>query len=177
MSTTPGRDALSADDVGVRVVRGGVHRSLGFLLTNLLSVVGAVLLLRYFSVEDFGRYGTVMALVNIVYGVSDAGLTITGSRELAVRRGHEERRQVLAHVLTIRIVLTGAGVVAAVLFAVLADYGSQLVLGTALAGFGVFLASIQAALLLPLSVELGTRGSPSTRFSDRRLWCWRGLCS
>jgi O-antigen/teichoic acid export membrane protein len=149
-----GGDALSADDVGVRVVRGGMQRSLGFLLTNLLSVAGAVVLLRYLGVEDFGRYGTVMALVNVVYGISDAGLTLTGSRELAVHRGQDERRAVLAHVLTMRIVLTGVGVAGAVGFAVLADYGSQLVLGTALAGFGIFLASIQSAMLLPLSVEL-----------------------
>ena len=118
MSISPDhRDALSAENVGERVVRGGLHRSVGFLITNLLSVVGAVLLLRYLGVEDFGRYGTVMALVNIVYGITDAGLTITGSRELAVRRDPDARRQLLAHVLTIRIVLTGLGVAAAVLFA------------------------------------------------------------
>ena len=73
MSTAPGSDALSADDVGVRVVRGGVHRSLGFLLTNLLSVVGAVVLLRYLGVEDFGRYGTVMALVASSTGSATPG--------------------------------------------------------------------------------------------------------
>jgi O-antigen/teichoic acid export membrane protein len=149
-----GGDALSDGDVGTRVVRGGLQRSLGFLLTNLLAVAGAVVLLRYLGVEDFGRYGTVMALVNVVYGISDAGLTLTGSRELAVRRELDERRHVLAHVLTMRIVLTGVGVACAVAFAVVADYGSQLVLGTALAGFGIFLASIQSAMLLPLSVEL-----------------------
>jgi O-antigen/teichoic acid export membrane protein len=131
-----------------------MQRSVGFLLTNVLALVGAVVLLRYLGVEDFGRYGTVMALVSIVYGISDAGLTMTGSRELAVRRERDAQRQVLAHVLIMRIALTGAGVIAAVAFAVFADYGSELVLGTALAGFGIFLASIQSAMLLPLNVEL-----------------------
>lgn len=149
-----GGDALSDQDVGVRVVRGGLQRSIGFLLTNLLSVAGAVVLLRYLGVEDFGRFGTVMALVNIVYGISDAGLTLTGARELAVRREQDDRRHVLAHVLTLRIVLTALGVLGAVAFAVIADYESELVVGTALAGFGIFLASVQSAMLLPLSVEL-----------------------
>jgi O-antigen/teichoic acid export membrane protein len=149
-----GGDTLSDQDVGPRVVRGGLQRSAGFLATNLLSMAGAVVLLRFLGVEDFGRYGTVIALVNVVYGISDAGLTLTGSRELAVRREPEERRHVLAHVLTMRIVLTGIGVAGAVAFAAIADYGSTLVLGTALAGFGIFLASIQSAMLLPLNVEL-----------------------
>jgi O-antigen/teichoic acid export membrane protein len=71
-------------------------------------MVGAVLLLRHLGVDDFGRYGTVMALLGIVQGISDAGLTMTGSRELAVRAG-EERRELLAHLLGLRILVTGAG--------------------------------------------------------------------
>jgi O-antigen/teichoic acid export membrane protein len=125
-----------------------------FVVTNVLAALGAVLLLRHLGVSEFGRYGTVMALVNIVYGISDAGLSLTGSRELAVRSAVSERRQVLAHILGMRIVLTAFGVVAAIVFAVAAGYDHALVLGTALAGFGILLGAIQTAMLLPLSVEL-----------------------
>ncbi len=146
-------DVLAGADVGRHVVRGGAQRAAGFVLTNLLSVLGAVLLLRYLGVEDFGRFGTVMALLAIVQGVSEAGLTLTGSREMAIS-DDEERREVLAHVLGLRIVLTGIGVVVAVAFAVAAGYDRDMVLGTLIAGVGIFCISVQSAMLLPLSIEL-----------------------
>ena len=67
-------DVLSGPDVAAHVVRGGLQRGAGFLAINLLTGLTAIVLLRYLGVEDFGRYGTVMALLAIVQGVSDAGL-------------------------------------------------------------------------------------------------------
>jgi O-antigen/teichoic acid export membrane protein len=152
-SGRPPADVLSGPDVAAHVMRGGMQRAAGFVAVNLLTALAAVLLLRHLGVPDFGRYGTVMALLAIVQGVSDAGLTMTGSRELSIRTD-EERRDLLAHLLGLRIVLTGTGVVVAVGFSALAGYGSPLVWGTTLAGAGVFLLSVQAAMLLPLVVEL-----------------------
>jgi O-antigen/teichoic acid export membrane protein len=100
-----------------------------------------------------------MALLAIVQGISDAGLSMTGSRELAIRVG-EERRDLLAHLLGLRLLLTGCGVLIAVGFAKLAGYSDVLVWGTALAGGSVILLSVQAAMLLPLVVEL--RNGPLT---------------
>jgi O-antigen/teichoic acid export membrane protein len=151
----PGRpDTLADEHVGPRVVRGGFQRAAGFVVRTALSVAAAVVLLRYLGVDEFGQYGVVMALVNIVYGISDAGLTVTGARELALEREPGDRHDVLANVLSLRILLTGVGVVAAIAFAVVAGYASELVLGVTLAGFGIFLASVQAALILPLTVDL-----------------------
>jgi O-antigen/teichoic acid export membrane protein len=147
-------DVLGGDDVGDRVVRGGAQRAAGFVVTNLLTAAGAVLLLRYLGVADFGRFGTVMALLAVVQGISDAGLTLTGSRELAVRGSDAERRELLAHVLGLRVALTAAGLAVALAFALVAGYDEDMVLGVLLAGIGVFLVSIQSAMLLPLSIEL-----------------------
>ena len=105
----PDPDVLAGPDVAARVVRGGMQRAGGFLVLNLIAAVGVVLLLRHLGVDDYGRYGTVMALLTIVQGVSDAGLTLTGSRELAMRHGQEERRQLLAHLIGLRIILSAAG--------------------------------------------------------------------
>ena len=153
-SDAPPRDVLAGSDVGFRVLRGGVQRTAGFLAVNVITAAGAVLLLRHLGVDDFGRYGTVLALLAVVQGISDAGLSLTGSRELSVRDDEAERRELLAHLLALRIVLTGAGVVVAIVFAAVAGYDSELVEGTALAGAGVFILSVQAAMLLPLVVEL-----------------------
>jgi O-antigen/teichoic acid export membrane protein len=146
-------DVLSGPDVAAHVVRGGLQRGAGFLAINLLTGVTAIVLLRHLGVEDFGRYGIVMALLAIVQGVSDAGLSMTGARELAIREG-DQRRELLAHLLGLRVLLTTGGILAAVGFAALAGYGDVLVLGTALAGGGVLLLSVQAAMMLPLAVEL-----------------------
>jgi O-antigen/teichoic acid export membrane protein len=146
--------AEPGDDVSGRVVRGGAMRAAGFVASNLLAAAGAVVILRYLGVTEFGRYGVVMALVAIVQGVTDAGLSVTGTRELALVRTPEDRRRVLAHLVGLRIVLTGVGIPAAVAFSALVGYDSTLVTGTALAGAGVFLMSVQSAMLIPLSVDL-----------------------
>lgn len=150
----PAGGVLAGADVGARVVRGGAQRTAGFVLTNLLNAAGAVLLLRYLGVEDFGRFGTIIALLAIVQGVSDAGLSMTATRELALQDDPATRRALLAHVLGLRIALSAAGVACAVVFAAIAGYGHTLVLGTLIAGGGVFLVSVQGAMLLPLAIEL-----------------------
>jgi GT2 family glycosyltransferase/O-antigen/teichoic acid export membrane protein len=147
-------DVLSDEQVGQRVILGGAQRAAAFVAANLLTVAGAVVLLRYLGVGDFGRYGTVLALVGVVQGISDAGLTATGTRELALCETDAERRDVLGHILGLRVVLTAAGVGIAIVFAALAGYDGDLVLGTVLAGIGVFLTSVQTAMLLPLGVQL-----------------------
>jgi O-antigen/teichoic acid export membrane protein len=145
---------LAGPDVARRVVHGGVQRAIGFGAVNLITAAAAVLLLRHLGVANFGRYGTVMALLAVVQGVSDAGLGLTGSRELSVRQTVEERRAVLSHLVGLRIILSAVGVLFAIAFSVVAGYPTVMVQGTALAGAGIFILSVQGALLLPLSVEL-----------------------
>jgi O-antigen/teichoic acid export membrane protein len=68
--------------------------------------------------------------------------------------GDDDRRDLLAHLITLRLVLTPLGVIAATLFAVIAGYDHTMVYGTILAGIGLVLVSTQATLMLPLAVEL-----------------------
>jgi O-antigen/teichoic acid export membrane protein len=145
---------LSDEHVGRRVIFGSAQRGVGFLVSSLLTAGTAVILLRYLGPASLGRYGTVMALVGVIYGISELGLTATGTRELALCQTADERRDVLAHILGLRLVVTGLGVIIAVAFAALAGYGRALVIGTFLAGFGVLLQSVQAAMLMPLSIQL-----------------------
>lgn len=147
-------DVLAGPDLAGRVVRGGAARAAGFAVVNLLGIVGSVVLLRYLGVADFGRYGTVTALVAIVSGVADAGLTTTGSRELSLLpRGHG-RRDLLGAILGVRLLLSTLAMLAAVAFAAVAGYDPVMVLGTALAGAGAILIGAQATLTLPLGVGL-----------------------
>lgn len=135
------------------VIRGGALRGAGYGAGILLGAGTSILLLRHLGVADFGRYGVVIALLGIVSGVTDAGLTAVGSRELAVRTA-AERPAVMRNLVALRIVLTAGGVAAAVLFALGAGYEGVMVAGTALAGVGVLLLNTQSTLMMPLAIEL-----------------------
>jgi O-antigen/teichoic acid export membrane protein len=155
-SATPGAapDVLSGPDIADRVVRGGALRAIGFVVVNLLGVVSSVVLLRHLGVSDFGRYGTVIALVAIVSGLADAGLNMTGSRELALLPRGPERRRLLGALLGVRIVLLVAAALAALAFAVVAGYDSEMLAGTALVAAGGVLVGAQSTMALPLVVNL-----------------------
>jgi O-antigen/teichoic acid export membrane protein len=156
MSATPEAEAgvLSGPDIAGRVVRGGALRAIGFGAVNLLGVLSSVVLLRHLGVADFGRYGTVIALVAIASGLADAGLNMTGSRELALLPAGPERRRLLGALLGVRLLLLAASALAAIGFAAVAGYDSTMVVGTALAGAGAVLIGVQSTLTLPLVVEL-----------------------
>jgi O-antigen/teichoic acid export membrane protein len=151
---TPADDVLRSPDTGLRVVRGSALRGGGYVAGVLLVAAASVLLLRYLGVVDFGRYVTVMALIGIVSGVTDAGLTAIGNRELAVTRPGEERRRLIANLVSLRLAITPLGVLLATAFALVAGYDDTMVKGTLLAGAGLVLVNTQATLMLPLSVEL-----------------------
>jgi O-antigen/teichoic acid export membrane protein len=146
--------ALDAPDTGLRVVRGGVARAVGYGLSLVLGAAASVFLLRHLGVVEFGRYALVMSLVGIVAGVTDAGLTAITTRELAVRDDPRERRDVVANLVGLRIAITPIGVALVAGFAALAGYPQEVLAGTLIAGAGLLLINAQASLSVPLAVEL-----------------------
>jgi O-antigen/teichoic acid export membrane protein len=145
---------LSGIDVAGRVVRGGAMRVIAYVVVNLLGIGSAVVLLRHLGVDNYGRYGTVIALVGIASGLAEVGLTMTGSRELALAAPGEVRRRLLGALLGVRLLLITVAALGALLFAVVARYDSSMVAGTALAGAGAVLVGAQSTLTLPLVVGL-----------------------
>jgi O-antigen/teichoic acid export membrane protein len=118
-----------------------------------MTAAASVLLLRHLGVAEFGRYLTVVSLVAIVAGVADAGLTAVGTRDLS-RLPEDARSDELRNLIGLRLVLTPLGVLAAILFALVAGYDDVLVYGTVLAGIGLVLITLQSTIALPLSVDL-----------------------
>jgi len=129
-------------------------RIVGFALLNLMGAMGSVVLLRYLGVANYGRYGTVIALIAVVSGIADAGLTVTGSRELALLAPGSERRALLGSILAIRIALSVASVLVGLVIGIAAGYDDQMLIGILLVGAGAVLLAAQATLLLPLVVRL-----------------------
>lgn len=147
-------DLLRTPEAGGRVVRGGLIRGVGYGISTALGLATAVLLLRHLGVNDFGRYATVTAVLGIVAGITDAGLTAVGSREISVARTAVERVHILNNLLFLRVIGASLGVAAAVGFTVVAGYDGAVIAGTAVGGAGVVLISAQSMLTVPIWVGL-----------------------
>ena len=147
-----GIDLLASPEAGGRVVRGGALRGVGYGIGTVVAAGTAVLLLRHLGRADFGRYGTVGALLGVISGVSDAGLTAVGSRELALA-SPADRPRLLRSLVTLRLAITPVGVVGAAIFAFFA-YDRTMFWGTVLGGLGVLFVNTQATMMAPLSVDL-----------------------
>jgi O-antigen/teichoic acid export membrane protein len=129
-------------------------RTAGYAFGFILGIPTSILLLRHLGVDGFARYATVVALLGIVSGITDAGLTAVGSRELALRMPGPERDRLLETILGLRLIVTPIGVLLAGAFAVVAGYPHALVLGTLVGGIGVIAVAVQSTLLMPLPVDL-----------------------
>src|SRR6202043_566085 len=76
LSDSPAHDeALTAPGAGDRAIRGGVMRVGGYGVALLLTAIASIFLLRHLGVVRFGQWATVIAIVTVVQGVTDAGLT------------------------------------------------------------------------------------------------------
>jgi O-antigen/teichoic acid export membrane protein len=147
-------DELRDSEAGRKVVRGALIRTIGYGIGTLSNVAASIALLRYLGVAQFGSFVAVTSVIAVISGVSDAGLTAVGNRELALLPSTGERRAMVSRLFGMRLVITPVTVVFAVGFTMLAGYDRTLVLGTALAGFGYTFVAASSALAMPLSVDL-----------------------
>ena len=149
----PPADILDTSQAGPSVIRGSVLRIAGHVAGALISVVATALMIRHLGVVDSGRLVAVLALTAIVAGVSDLGLTGVGLREYTVLEG-EARDRFMRNLLGMRIAFPAIAILLAVLFAVAVDYTDEMVIGTALAGFGMLLYVLHGSYAIPLSTQL-----------------------
>ena len=150
----PGRqDILDTPLAGARVIRGTAVRTAGYFTGLALALLAAPLLTRHLGVADYGSFVVIGSLIAIAMIFADAGLTVAGVREYAVR-DDEGRRRLLQNLVSARLVsstLAGAGVV---LFAFLAGYEPVLIAGAALGALSLVLTMAQRTYAIPLSVAL-----------------------
>jgi O-antigen/teichoic acid export membrane protein len=146
-------DVLGTARAGNLVIRGSAQRVVGYGVGTLAAVVSTAILIRQLGVQDTGRYNTVVALLAIVGGLVDAGMTNIGLREWARRTG-TERARIMRDLLGVRLAITITGVVIAVGVAAAAGYTAAMIAGTALGGIGLILLIVANTLQIPLGAEL-----------------------
>jgi O-antigen/teichoic acid export membrane protein len=138
---------------GELAIRGGAIRVVGYISGVLISLGAAAVLVRHLGISDFGRYVTVISLIALVGGVTEAGIAVYGIREFGVR-SDAERRRLMADLLGMRLTLTLAGVVCAACFGLIVGYGAVLVVGSVLAGLGLLVQVLADVLSIPLQARL-----------------------
>lgn len=163
---SPSEDVLISPEAGGRVIRGSAWRVGANAAGTLMGLATATLLLRHLGVEESGRYVTVISLVAIPVFMTDIGLNVTGSRELALSEPGD-RPALMANLLGQRLLSMPVALLAIVAFAELAGYPTRMVLGTALAGAGVLMVGLVNARLLPLTVELRNAGLALVDFTKQ----------
>jgi O-antigen/teichoic acid export membrane protein len=134
-------------------IRGGAVRVGGYTAGVLISLATASVLVRHLGISGFGRFVTVVSLVALVGGVTEAGIAVYGIREYT-RQDDAARRVMIADLLGMRLSLTVAGVGCAVAFAAIAGYDGVLVIGTLVAGVGLLVQVIADVLSVPLQSAL-----------------------
>jgi len=147
------QDLLDSASAGARAIRGGAIRVITFAVTVLLGVGSSALLYRHLRVVAAGHYVTILSLVTLCGGLTDAGLAAIGVRGLATRDA-EGRRRLMGSLGGVRLFLAFVGVIVAVAFAAVAGYGQTLVLGAVIAGVGMILVVLQDTYAIPLTAGL-----------------------
>src|SRR3954470_5946949 len=112
------------------LARGTGLRMASYAAGGVLSLVSIPLLVRHLGVADFGRYVAILSVIGIAALASDLGVTGLTLGEAALIPA-ERRQDLLAGLLGVRVGLATLGAVAAAVFAVVAGYGSSVVLGAA----------------------------------------------
>lgn len=144
---------LRRSDAGAVAATGGLLRLQARVLGLLLALGATVLVARNLSEADFGQLALVIALITVVSGISDLGLSGVGIREW-VRRKPEDRKQLLADLIGLRLITMAIGTVIGLLVVYIAGYGEQVAIGVAVAMVGVTFNAIQGALTIPLIADL-----------------------
>ena len=153
MKADPEAPAVALPGAGEAAARGGALRSAGFALSAGLSLVTVPLMVRHLGVAGFGRWVSVIVLVNVVGLAAELGLNALALREYPLREAGD-RRRLLGAIFGLRVALVAAGVVLALAFAALADWPTTMVDGVLIASVAVFIAAWQDTQAVRLSGEL-----------------------
>jgi O-antigen/teichoic acid export membrane protein len=146
-------DILDTGEAGGRAIRGGALFTGGYVLGLLMSIASVPFMIRHLGVVDYGYYVSVSAVVFIIGGFTEAGLTNLGIREYSQLRSGE-REPFLRNLIGLRLVLTTVGVAIATAAIALAGSPAIVVAGVAIVGLGLLVQLIQSTYMVPLNVQL-----------------------
>ena len=93
----------------VRVSKNALARLGAQVGARLLSLVLVAVVARYESAAGLGRYVLILAVVGLAGAVTDLGLSVFLTREVARQRENVVRAELLCRVLTLKLALSVLG--------------------------------------------------------------------
>ena len=146
-------DLLDSGEAGGRFIRGGLSLTAAYIVNLLLSLAAVPLVIRHLGPVDYGRFATVSAIIFIVAGFTEAGLTSLGVREYS-NMSRPEGARLLRNLIGLRLTTTALGVVVTMSIFAVAGSPTVVVLGLAVAGAGLMVRLIGDNYTIPLNVQL-----------------------
>jgi O-antigen/teichoic acid export membrane protein len=146
-------DAAGSAEAGARFIRGGAVRLVSFGLGLLFSVGSIPLVTRYLGPVRFGYVGTVSAIVFIIAGFTEAGLTTLAVREYATR-SPMERAALLRNLIGLRITTTTIATIVVSGVAALLGSPNPITFGILVSGAGLVFTIVGENFTVPLLVAL-----------------------
>lgn len=165
----PQTDVLDTAEAGGLVIKGALLRVLGYAAGTVFAVGSAVVLTRHLGVTRFGQYTTIISVVTVAGALTDLGMTSLATREYAIRDGID-REHLMRDVLGLRILITAVAIVLATCFAVAAGYDATRIVGTAVAGIGLGLVSVQSTVAVPLFTMLRLGQTTALELLRQAIW-------
>lgn len=146
-------DAVDSAEAGARFIRGGFIRLISFGAGLLFSLVSVPLVTRHLGPARFGYFGTVSAIVFIIAGFTEAGLTTLAIREYA-SRSPADRVALLRNLVGLRVTATTVAVLLVAAAAASAGSPQAITLGVLVAGAGLVVTIVAENFTIPLVVGL-----------------------
>jgi O-antigen/teichoic acid export membrane protein len=146
-------DILDSGDAGGRFIRGGLALTAAYVVNLLLSLAAVPLVIRHLGPADYGRFATVSAIIFIVAGFTEAGLTSLGVREYS-SMPRSEGALLLRNLIGLRLTTTALGVAVTMSIFAVAGSPTVVVLGLAVAGAGLMVRLVGDNYGIPLNVQL-----------------------
>ncbi|HEX5852422.1 MAG TPA: flippase [Solirubrobacteraceae bacterium] len=146
-------DILDSGGAGAQFIRGGVSLTAAYIVNLLLSLVAVPLVIRHLGPADYGHFAAVTAIVFIVAGFTEAGLTSLGVREYS-NLPRAEGARLLRNLIGLRLATTTFGVLVATTVLVAVGSPTVVVLGMVVAGAGLMVRLMGDNFGIPLNVQL-----------------------
>lgn len=152
-SVDPVQHVVDSSEAGGRFIRGGIFRLVSFGLGILFSLGSVPLVTRYLGPSRFGYFGTVSAIVFIIAGFTEGGLTTLAIRDYA-NCSPAERTALLRNLIGLRITATTFAVLLVSGAAALIGSPTAITVGVLVGGAGLVFTIVGENFTVPLLVSL-----------------------
>ncbi|MBJ7457894.1 MAG: polysaccharide biosynthesis C-terminal domain-containing protein [Thermoleophilaceae bacterium] len=169
---TPAEATEERENIGAKIVRGGVWRLIAYGFATAVAVVSTSVVSRAIGPVDFAVYTTVISLVSVGLGLSDFGLLALGMRDFAALEGAERERNMCA-LITLRILFSLVATAGIIAFGLLAGYPSGTMAGLIAASIGLCVVALYTSYCVPLQATY--RFTELALLDATRQGIWSGL--